>query len=100
MKKNCWELKNCGRESGGSKATKLGVCTAATDKASHELNGGKNGGRLCWAVAGTLCGGKIQGSYAEKYATCMSCDIFQQIKAEEGRQFVMLRPGQKVVART
>jgi hypothetical protein len=28
---------------------------------------GKFGGRACWIVAGTLCGGKEQGTFAKKY---------------------------------
>ncbi|MDH3890153.1 MAG: hypothetical protein OEV49_03640 [candidate division Zixibacteria bacterium] len=96
MKKNCWELKACGREPGGSKATEMGICTAATDRTSDGLNGGKNGGRFCWAVAGTLCGGVVQGSFAEKKASCLSCEVFKQIRTEEGREFVMVQPGQRV----
>ena len=98
MKKNCWELKNCGRENGGSKASEMGVCTAASDKSTNGFNDGTNGGRFCWAVAGTLCGGEVQGTYAEKQATCISCDVFRQIKTEEGRAFVMVRPGRKTAA--
>ena len=63
---NCWEAKKCGREAGGAKAHELGVCPAYTQRA----------GEACWLVAGTLCGGKVQGTYAQKQATCMSCDFY------------------------
>jgi hypothetical protein len=56
-KKNCWEVKQCGREPGGSKTADMGVCPAAADSSSDGVNGGKNGGRICWALAGTFCGG-------------------------------------------
>lgn len=92
---NCWEIKNCGREPGGSKVAELGVCPAATDTSSDGLNGGKNGGRTCWAVAGTFCGGKIQGSFAQKEFTCMRCEVFKRVKEEEGLvNFILLKPGQ------
>ncbi len=64
-KQNCWEMKKCGREPGGVKTPELGLCPASTDKTADGLNGGKNGGRICWAVTGTFCGGKIQGTFAE-----------------------------------
>lgn len=82
-KKNCWEFMGCGRNSGGTKVQELGVCPVTT---SGELDGahdGKNGGRACWVIAGTLCGGKIQGSYAQKLNNCWRCDFFAVVKKEE-----------------
>lgn len=91
---NCWEIKKCGREPGGSKTGELGVCPAATDKSSDGINNGKNGGRLCWAIAGTFCGGKVQGDFAQKQVSCMACDVFKQIKAEEGiSDFTLMKSG-------
>ena len=66
---NCWEVKKCGRELGGKKAGELGVCSAYPDN-----------GRDCWEVAGTLCGGKVQGSAAAKLASCMECDFYQDMR--------------------
>lgn len=62
---NCWEFKKCGREPGGAKAGELGVCPAYPD-----------GGRNCAAVAGTFCGGKVQGSFATKVQSCKKCDFY------------------------
>jgi len=84
QKLNCWEIKKCGREPGGVKTEELGICPAASDSSSNGLNGGKNGGRLCWAIAGTFCGGKVQGDFAQKQVSCMSCEVFKQVKHEEG----------------
>lgn len=95
FKKNCWEIKNCGRAPGGEKVKELGVCAAATDTAVSGLNSGKNGGRICWAIVGTLCGGKRQGTFAEKKVTCITCDVYKLVKQEEGNLFKMLKPGQK-----
>jgi hypothetical protein len=93
-KQNCWEVKKCGRESGGEKTADLGVCPAASDSSSDGLNSGKNAGRICWAVAGTFCGGKVQGDYAQKSVSCMSCEVFKQIKTEEAEKFLLMKPGQ------
>lgn len=83
-KKNCWEVMNCGREPGGAKVHELGVCLAATSQAFDGINGGHNGGRFCWAVAGTFCDGQVQGTFAVKILTCIKCPFFQQVKQEEG----------------
>ena len=85
---NCWQAKNCGRQPGGAKAGELGVCPAAT--VSNGLNGGTNGGRICWALAGTLCGGKVQGTFAQKVANCMQCPFYLTVKREEGSHFKLL----------
>lgn len=80
---NCWDYMKCGREPGGEKASKLGVCPAATDVSFDGINRGKNAGRFCWAVAGTFCGGTAQGSFAEKRQSCLSCDFFNKVRHEE-----------------
>ena len=76
---NCWEHKKCGRETGGSKTAELGVCSAATNFSHNGKNGGKSAGRFCWKVAGTLCGGKVQGSFSEKMGNCVKCDFFKLV---------------------
>lgn len=89
MKKNCWEIKKCGREVGGAKVSEAGVCPAATEMKRDGLNGGMNCGRICWACTGTLCSGKIQGTFAQKYLNCQACEVFKLVKEEEGASFVL-----------
>jgi hypothetical protein len=84
MPLNCWEFKKCGREPNGAKAKELGVCPAAIAKKVDGLNHGKNGGRVCWAVAGTFCNDEVQGTFAKKYETCVDCDFFRLVAIEEG----------------
>ncbi|MHB9156140.1 MAG: two-CW domain-containing protein [Endomicrobiales bacterium] len=98
--KNCWEFKQCGREQGGAKVAELGVCPAAIDVSATGVNGGKNGGRICWAVSGTFCGGKVQGTFAQKESSCLCCDFFNKVKAEEKGDFSLLRSGQTFKRRT
>ncbi len=94
-KVNCWDMKKCGREPGGTNNSELGVCPAATESSCDGINGGTNAGRICWAIAGTFCGGKVQGDFAQKSVSCMSCDVFKKIKIEEGAdRIVLLKPGQ------
>lgn len=81
---NCWEFKQCGRQPGGSKAEELGICPAAVEASFDGINLGKNAGRICWAVAGTCCGGKVQGTFAEKRKSCTTCDFYQTVQEQEG----------------
>jgi hypothetical protein len=87
-KQNCWEFKKCERQPGGAKTAELGVCPAATEARLDGKNGGRNGGRACWVLAGTLCGGKVQGSYAQKTGNCMQCDFYKEVRQEEGTGMV------------
>jgi hypothetical protein len=83
MKENCWEFKKCGRES----TNKPGPCPAVTETSAHTVNRGKNGGRICWAVTGTLCDGKVQGTYAEKVLICSDCAFRRKVQEEERATF-------------
>ncbi len=83
-KLNCWEFMKCGREVRGKKADKLGICIAAADLSFDGINSGNCGGRVCWAVAGTLCDGRVQGTFAEKRNSCLNCDFYKQVQKEEG----------------
>ncbi|MDA8163582.1 MAG: hypothetical protein M0017_00925 [Desulfobacteraceae bacterium] len=85
LKINCWEHLACGRELGGVKAGELGVCPAAIEAATDGLHGGQNGGRVCWAVSGTLCGGRVQTTFARKAGDCLRCEFFERVRQEEPR---------------
>lgn len=80
---NCWEVMDCGREQGGKNTDELGVCPAAADTSYDGINSGKNAGRVCWAVAGTFCGGCVQGAYADKRASCRNCSFYQMVQDQE-----------------
>ncbi len=89
MKKNlnCWEFNKCGREQGGKRVDELGVCPAATDTSFDGINHGLNGGRVCWAIAGTFCEGKIQGAFADKRHSCVKCNFFKMVNSgDEGKE--------------
>jgi hypothetical protein len=83
QKQNCWEFKKCGRQPGGNKVAELGICPATVYADLHGAHGGKNAGRSCWAIAGSLCGGKIQGTYAQKLHNCWRCEFMNLVKKEE-----------------
>lgn len=82
-KQNCWEYKKCGRQPGGSHTTDLGLCPAAVEEKLEGIHDGTNGGRSCWVVAGTLCKGEKQETFAQKYKNCELCDFYRTVKKEE-----------------
>ena len=63
----CWEYMKCGRDKDAT--TK---CPAYP-----------NFGRVCWAVAGTFCEGKVQGTFAQKYEDCGKCDFYQMARKKK-----------------
>ncbi len=88
-KLNCWEYMECGRESGGPLSDILSTCPVSMDTKADGINSGKNGGRICWAISGTLCGGDVQGTFAVKYQSCLSCKFYLLVKSEEGEDTYM-----------
>ena len=57
----CWEEKKCDN-------------TACPSYENH-----KN--LRCWEVAGTLCGGKVQGNFAQKLGDCSLCEVYRRARA-------------------
>lgn len=73
MKLNCWEVMNCTRE-----------CPAKTESAANEMNSGKNGGRVCFAIPGTC---RVEPG--AKMSRCMRCDFYRMVRFQEGSEFLM-----------
>lgn len=59
----CWEIMQCGRDK----------------DASLKCPAYPHFGRICWAVAGTFCEGKIQGTFAQKSEDCKQCRFYQMV---------------------
>jgi len=51
------------------------------------VHDGVNAGRTCWIVAGTLCKGEVQGTFAQKFSNCKECDFYISVREEEGTSF-------------
>lgn len=86
-KLNCWEVEQCGLQPGGSNTAERGVCPAAMEQRANGIHEGKNAGRCCWVIPGTLCRGEVQGSYAEKVAACQECHFYKAVKQDEKNRF-------------
>jgi len=43
----------------------------------------KNECGRCWLIAGTLCGGKPQGKFVEKYRSCTECEVFLDVIGDD-----------------
>lgn len=86
-KLNCWEVMKCGRQPGGEKVGELGICPASTEVRADGMNEGDNGGRACWAIAGTFCRGEVQGTFAKKLGDCRKCKFYSLVMKEEGPEY-------------
>ena len=36
----------------------------------------------CWQIAGTFCGGEVQGTFAQKFGNCTECDVYKNSSAD------------------
>ncbi len=86
-KLNCWEFKKCGRQPQGHNVDLLGLCPASLEERLDGTHDGVNAGRACWVIAGTLCGGEEQGTFAKKYESCKECDFYNKVREEEHYSF-------------
>jgi hypothetical protein len=86
-KRNCWEVKRCGRQPGGESCHEFGVCPAAMEKRLDGIHGGVNAGRACWVVSGTMCRSSVQGTFAKKFSDCRNCDFYESVKSDEAPLF-------------
>jgi hypothetical protein len=59
-----------------------------TETRTDGVNSGKNGGRACWAISGTMCGGEVQCSFGSKCIRCLNCPFYQLVFREEGPDYV------------
>jgi len=90
-KQNCWEIMRCGREPGGLRADDLGVCPAAADRRFDGVNGGINGGRTCWAVAGTDGCDRPECIRANASHPCTACDFYRSLQPDASDQDLIER---------
>jgi hypothetical protein len=95
-KLNCWEFKRCGREPGGAYSASGGACIASVERRADGVNSGNNGGRACWAITGTECGGKPQGVFAQKIDSCQNCEFYLKVMDEEYPTYMSTK---KILAR-
>jgi len=57
----CWEVKGC----------------ASVDCPSY-----KSRNLRCWQVAGTHCGGEVQGVFAQKFGKCEKCNVYKMARSD------------------
>ncbi len=74
---------HCERQPGGAKVEELGICPVTVHEGLNGAHGGIAAGRACWLVVGSFCGGRIQGTFAEKYKDCTKCAFMTLVQKEE-----------------
>ena len=85
-KPNCWDVMLCGQDLSGD-------CSALSAECMDGVNGGKLGGRVCWALSETACGPHAVERVADKLPACLACEFFRAVEREEGDAFVFMPPG-------
>lgn len=88
-KLNCWEFKKCNRDTQDLLSLHVGKCPVTLEERLDGVHGGKNAGRSCWVVSGTLCNNKVQGRAGVKQRSCNLCDFYQLVKKQEGKDFIL-----------
>ncbi len=83
-KRNCWDFMKCGKGPGGSRVEDEGICPVAEESMADGLNGGENGGRICWIIAETCDNDKVQCSDFHRKDSCFSCEFRYKVMNEEG----------------
>jgi len=74
-KLNCWDFKKCCKKN--DKSGDNNICPVRKERIANGLNGGMNGGRICWVVMDNFCRKKSQ-------TTCFQCEFHYKVMAEEG----------------
>jgi hypothetical protein len=80
-KLNCWQFKNCGRESGGLLAECLGVCPVSVAAKYDGENGGQAGGRVCWKVTGACL--RCESAATGLGKPCHECPFYVRVSYEQ-----------------
>ena len=75
MKAHCREL----LKSGDATAGESGVSASASDHAAKHSgeNDDNKGGHYFIGIAGSLCGGCLQGTLPEEFGNCGECAVFK-----------------------
>lgn len=86
---NCWEYKKCSSHERGVTTPASEICPVSLETRFNGIYGGRNGGRSCWLVRETLCGGRNQRTAVHKFIECFFCDFKKYVIMEEGPDFLI-----------
>lgn len=74
----------CGEGNGIYDAGHKSACPIANNKTANGLNGGVNGGRICWVIADSCCNEQIPCITNKRKDPCFSCEFRYKVMNEEG----------------
>jgi len=81
---NCWDFKKCGKGPSENGNGKSGRCPVAREIVADTLNGGINGGRICWIIADAKCRGNVKCSAEQRENFCFQCEFRYKVIMDEG----------------
>lgn len=83
---NCWDFQGCEHGAGGNGGRPEGQCCRAfREEILDGVNGGLNGGRACWAVAGSLA---VDLGACTCRGPCVRCRFRKTVFQEEAGDFL------------
>jgi hypothetical protein len=74
----------CGKGPSGNGNGKHRSCPISAETSANTLNGGVNGGRICWIIAENCRNSKVKCSELSRMDPCFSCEFRYKVFAEEG----------------
>lgn len=87
-KMNCWEYFKCGKDvqSKQEDETKK-VCNVSITQNINHVNSGRNAGRICWDITGSLCDTFEKGDMIYKEKKCETCEFKALVEKEERENY-------------
>jgi len=83
-KLNCWEFMKCGKGPDSAINNGADICPVASAVIADGLNGGENGGRICWIISENYFKNKIQCSENKVSHSCYACEFRYLVTMDEG----------------
>jgi hypothetical protein len=74
----------CGKGPSKNGNSKSNICPVASETSANGLNGGINGGRICWVIAEDGCKDKVKCSDLYRGDLCYQCEFRYNVRNEEG----------------
>lgn len=84
---NCWDVMKCGREHDSPTVNDQGECAASAAVKANGLHGGLNGGRVCWAIAGSFSGKQPSCTFVARMGGCESCTFYKMVRVMESSDY-------------
>lgn len=80
MKRNCWDIKKCGKGPKSGVETDIGNCPVVREC----TEGDPSSGRSCWKVRIKDDRGRLVPNWSRDDKDCLNCDVMDTLRKEDG----------------